>query len=98
LIRASAGTGIFKFETIHWVDWFNSPRQLQPSIPPPEIAKIHMTTEPKKKNMMPVFFIGLAGLIESVVAVTTGRQLDFALAIGLLVGAFSMWLQIRRKV
>jgi hypothetical protein len=56
-----------------------------------------MTTEPKKKNMIPVFLIGLAGLIESVVAITTGRQLDFALAIGLLVGAFSMWLQIRRN-
>jgi hypothetical protein len=97
LIRASAGTGIFTFETIHWVDWFNNPRLLQPSIPPPEIAKRHMTTEPKKKNMIPVFLIGLAGLIESVVAVTTGRQLDFALAIGLLVGAFSMWLQIRRN-
>jgi hypothetical protein len=56
-----------------------------------------MTTEPKKKNMMPVILIGFAGLIESVVAVTTAKQLDFALAIGLLVGAFSMWLQIRKK-
>jgi hypothetical protein len=56
-----------------------------------------MTTEPKKKNMMPVVLIGLAGEIESVVAVTTARLLDFALAIGLLVGAFSMWLHIRKK-
>jgi hypothetical protein len=56
-----------------------------------------MTTEPKKKRMMPVILIGFAGLIESVVAVTTLKQLDFALAIGLLVGAFSMWLQIRKK-
>jgi hypothetical protein len=56
-----------------------------------------MTTEPQKKNMMPVILIGLAGLVESVVAVTTARQLDFALAIGLLVGAFSLWLQNRRK-
>jgi hypothetical protein len=56
-----------------------------------------MTTEQKKKSMTPVILIGLAGLIESVVAVTTAKQLDFALAIGLLVGAFSMWLQVRRK-
>jgi hypothetical protein len=64
----------------------------------PKKAKDHMTTEPKKKSTTPVILIGFAGLIESVVAVTTARQLDFALAIGLLVGAFSMWLQIRRKV
>jgi hypothetical protein len=64
----------------------------------PKKAKDHMTTEPKKKSMMPVILIGFAGLIESVVAVTTAKQLDFALAIGLLVGAFSMWLHIRRKV
>jgi hypothetical protein len=57
-----------------------------------------MTTEPKKKNMMPVVLIGLAGSIESVVAVTTARKFDLILAIGLLVGAFAMWLQIRRKV
>jgi hypothetical protein len=56
-----------------------------------------MTTEPKNKSMMPVILIALAGLIESVVAVTNLKQLDFALAIGLLVGAFSMWLQIRKK-
>jgi hypothetical protein len=56
-----------------------------------------MTTEQKKKSMTPVILIGLAGLIESAVAVTTARQLDFALAIGLLVGAFLMWLQVRRK-
>jgi hypothetical protein len=56
-----------------------------------------MTTEPKNKSMTPVILIGLAGLIESVVAVTNLKQLDFALAIGLLVGAFSMWLQIRKK-
>jgi hypothetical protein len=56
-----------------------------------------MTTEPKKKSMTPVILIALAGLIESVVAVTTLKQLDFALAIGLLVGAFSMWLKIRKK-
>jgi hypothetical protein len=56
-----------------------------------------MTTEPKKKSMTPVILIALAGLIESVVAVTTLKQLDFALAIGLLVGAFSMWLNIRKK-
>ena len=56
-----------------------------------------MTTEPKKKSMTPVILIGLAGLIESAVAVVTARQLDFVLAIGLLVGSFAMWLQIRKK-
>jgi hypothetical protein len=73
-------------------------RQLQPLIPHPKAAGRQMTPKPKKKSKTPVILIGFAGLIESVVAVTTAKQLDFALAIGLLVGAFSMWLQTRRKV
>jgi hypothetical protein len=56
-----------------------------------------MTTEPKKKSMMPVILIGLAGLVEAAVAVPTARKFDLILAIGLLVGAFSMWVQIRRR-
>jgi hypothetical protein len=50
----------------------------------------------KKKNMKFVIIIGLAGIVESVVALTTLQRFDLMLAIGLLVGAFSLWLQIRK--
>jgi hypothetical protein len=57
-----------------------------------------MTIEPqKKKSMKLVFLIGLAGIVESVVALTTLQKFDLMLALGLLVGAFSLWLQIRKK-
>jgi hypothetical protein len=56
-----------------------------------------MIIEPHKKNMMPVILIGLSGLFGSLVAIITARQLDLILAIGLLVGAFSMWLHIRKR-
>jgi hypothetical protein len=89
--------GCFEFETLDWVDWFNTPRLLPPLIPPPKRAKRQMAAEPKKKKMMPVILIGSAGLVETVVAVTTAHKLDLILAIGLFAGAFSMWLQIRKK-
>jgi hypothetical protein len=56
-----------------------------------------MPTEPKKENMKLVILIGLAGIVEAVVALTTLRQFDLILALGLLMGAVSMWLQIRKK-
>jgi hypothetical protein len=56
-----------------------------------------MAIEPKKKNMKLAILIGLAGIVEAVVALTTLRQFDLILALGLLMGAVSMWLQIRKK-
>jgi hypothetical protein len=56
-----------------------------------------MPIEPKKKNMKLAILIGLAGIVEAVVALTTLRQFDLILALGLLMGAVSMWLQIRKK-
>jgi hypothetical protein len=50
-----------------------------------------MTIEPqKKKSMKLVILIGLAGIVESVVALTTLQKFDLMLALGLLVGAFSL--------
>jgi Flp pilus assembly protein TadB len=50
---------------------------------------------PKKMNPKSIMLIGAAGLVMAVTALATGSSFSMILAVGLIVGAFTMWLQAR---
>ena len=52
-------------------------------------------TTPKKPNMTPLLLVAAAGAVMMVTALVTTDSTSAVIAVGLLIAAFTMWLQMR---